>query len=94
LKAYFYRDCADGLYKGSIGAGWGTLYFDVAVSHGAISVTSRYGGFHLGTSWTQGGYGVKGNVITCTGTFNYDIFFEGIGTIYRHAVSFTITLPC
>lgn len=90
-----YGGCADGIYTGSIGAGMGTLYFDVVVSGGKItSVTGSLGGFTLGISYTQGAVSISGNSATVKGFVNYNVFFEGIGTVYSQPVTFLVSLNC
>lgn len=88
-------NCADGLYSGSIGAGMGTLTFDVVVSGGKISsVMSNLSGFTLGISYSQGAVSPGGSSATVVGFFNYNVFCEGIGTIYTQRVVFNISLNC
>src|SRR5699024_8208544 len=82
--------CADGIYSGSgLSSGFATLNFDVTVSGGCISGISGYfTGFTLGVSYSQGGtsFGCSSGMVC--GTVNYNIFFEGIGTVYSE-----LTIP-
>jgi hypothetical protein len=87
--------CADGIYSGTINAGMATLKFDVVVSSGKItSVSGGLTGWSLGLSYTQGAVSISGSTAVVTGSFNYNVFLEGAGTIYSQATSHTIKLPC
>ncbi|PZR19060.1 MAG: hypothetical protein DI539_15260 [Flavobacterium psychrophilum] len=88
-------DCGDGMYTGSIGAGFGTLYFNVTVAGGKVTgVGSTYGGWHLGTTWSQGSFVQKGNKVIVTGSFNYNLLLVDDSCFYTQYVTFVITLPC
>lgn len=88
--------CADGVYSGSgLTSGYATLTFDIAVTNGCISgISGAFTGWTLGVSYTQGGTSFGCNSGTVCGTVNYNIFYEGIGTIYSQRVCYRIRLNC
>ena len=88
--------CADGVYSVSgMTSGFATLNFDVSVSGGCISgISGGFTGWTLGASYTQGGTSFGCSSGTVCGTVNYNLFFEGIGTLYSERVCYSISLNC
>ena len=88
--------CENGVYSGSgMSSGLATLNFDVSVSGGCISgISGGFNGVSIGVSYTQGGTSYGCNSGTVCGSVNYNIFFEGIGTIYSERVCYKISLSC
>ncbi len=84
----------------------GTLNYNVDVSYNsndtgvqATGVNSYISGVTLGVSWTQNSVSqnVNGNTIEfeVNGTLNYNIVFEGIGTVYKRRTTLKGTYdPC
>lgn len=88
--------CANGVYTGT-GFDYGivALEFDVTVSGGCISsISGGLVGFTLGNGYTQGATTFGCNGGTVCGTVDYNLFYEGIGTIYREKLCYNITLNC
>ena len=88
--------CANGVYSGSgMTSGFATLNFDVSVSGGCISgISGGFTGWTLGVSYTQGGTSFGCNSGTVCGSVNYNLFFEGVGTLYSERVCYSISLNC
>lgn len=88
--------CADGIYDASaMTAGVTTLIFDVSVTNGCISgISGGFTGWTLGVSYTQGGTTFGCSSGSVCGTVNYNLFLEGIGTVYSQRVCYHITLNC
>jgi hypothetical protein len=88
--------CADGVYGASANVSvFTTLRFDVAVSNGCISgINGYFTGFTFGVSYTQGGTSFGCNSGTVCGSINYNLFFEGLGTVFSERVCYRISLNC
>jgi|SRR5690606_2716662 len=93
---YSARGCADGVYYGSgMTSGFATLGFDVTVSGGCITgVNGAFTGLTLGVSYEQGGSSGGCKSTTVCGNVNYNMFLEGIGTVYSRRVCYKISLGC
>lgn len=96
IDGFVQKSCADGVYRASgLTSGFATLGFDVSVSDGCISgISGSFTGWTLGASYSQGGTSFGCNSGTVCGNVNYNIFFEGIGTVYSERVCYSISLNC
>ena len=85
-----------GVFRGSGGtSGFATLTYNVSVLNGCITgIDGGFTGITLGVSYTNGGssFGCKSGTIC--GTKNYNLVFEGIGTVYSQRVCHTIRINC
>lgn len=85
-------DCGDGMYRGfvSIGPTY-SLNFRVTIMDGKISaVGSGLSGFHLGVSWSQGGWFQSGSNVYVGGTFTAGLGFG----VFSWSPTYTLVLPC
>lgn len=96
-----YMRCPDqnGYYVASLSEGPFSVNFGISIENGRITRVNPFlTGITIVNSYTDGGYGFEdyGNqtIIKTTGSINYNIFMEGIGTIYSMPVSYKITLGC
>jgi len=93
-------DQVSGVYSGTaLTSGFADLNLTVSVENGVVTGTSgAFSGWTLGVGYTQGSHaqGPKGGSITLvtSGTINYSLFWNGVGTFYSEQVSYTITIPC
>lgn len=103
LEAKFIPDCAnsDGGFYGNTGFGFGTLNFGFQTHMGALGVVTPFtSGYTLGTSFTFGGTSdfsrsANGDMsFIITGTANYHLFYEDIGTIYSQIVKYRVRIKC
>jgi hypothetical protein len=90
------QGCVDGIYSGTaIDTPLFNLVFDVSVSNGCISdINGGLTGVTFMIGYTQGATQFGCSSGTVCGTLDYNIFWEGIGTVYRHRVCYKITLIC
>lgn len=88
--------CADGIYSGSACLSCFTsLSFDVTVTDGCISgISAGLTGFTFGVGYTQGATHFGCNSGRVCGYINYNLFFEGIGTVFTERVCYNISLRC
>lgn len=88
--------CANGIYTGqAASSGLASLNFDVSVSDGCISGISGYwSGFTFGLGYTQGESNMNCSSATVCGTVDYLLFFQGIGTVWKESVCYSISLNC
>ena len=88
--------CVDGIYSGTaISAPLFDLVFDVSVSNGCITgISGGLTGVTFMFGYTQGAtqFGCRSGIVC--GTLDYNIFWEGIGTVYRDKRCYRITLNC
>lgn len=88
--------CADGVCVGSVDyGGFGSLNFDVSISDGCIDgISGGLTGFHFGLSYSQGGTTFGCNLGTVCGYLHYNLFFEGIGSVYSQRMFHSISINC
>jgi hypothetical protein len=91
----------NGGFIGSTDFGFGTLNFAITTSISRIDeIDSFLSGWTFGTSYTYGGYINYGVTPTgdikfiIYGTENYDVFFQGAGTLYRHFQQHDVVIKC
>lgn len=103
LEAKFIPDCAnsDGGFYGNTSFGFGTLNFGFQTHIGSLGVVTPFtSGYTFGTSFTFGGtsdFSRSGNgdmSFIITGTANYNVFYEDIGTIYSQIVRYRVRIKC
>ena len=75
------------------------INFGINVSNGNVNNVNPYlSGITFMNSYTDGGYGVSDygdqTIIHTSGAINYDLFIQGIGTIYSSIVGYKIILGC
>lgn len=56
-------------------------------------------GFTLGASYTQDAFSItsqnlEGTNMSTTGFINYNLFVEGVGTVYRQKTKWKVSSPC
>ena len=84
---------------GSRSFGLGEINFALSFNQGNPTVSSWISGWTLGTSWNQNfveGTSRHGQytLTTVKGTRNWNLFFEGVGTVYQENVTYKILVPC
>lgn len=83
---YETKGCGDGLYGGSHSMLGGMIKFNITaiVEDGCItSVSGGVSGVTLGWTYTQGESSTSCNGGTICGYTNFNVFVEGVGTVYR-----------
>ena len=84
--------CGDGMYTASISIGpTYSLNFWVTITDGRVSgVSSGLSGWHLGVSWSQGGWSQSGSKVYVGGTFTAGLGFG----VFSWSPTYTLVLPC
>jgi len=93
---YEINSCSDGVYSGTaLSTGFAELSFDVSVSGGCITgINGSFSGWTLGVSYSQGATQFGCNSGTVCGNVNYNVFLEGVGTVYSERMCFSVSLNC
>ena len=95
--------CPDnhGIYTGSVNIGPLTqVNFTATFNHGTVTdFSTSMSGFTLGTSYSQNAFSVTsqnldGTNMSTTGFINYNLFVEGVGTVYRQKTKWKVSSPC
>ena len=95
--------CPDnhGIYTSSVNIGPITqINFTATFNHGTVTnFSTSMSGFTLGTSYTQNAFSVtsqnlEGTNMSTTGFINYNLFVEGVGTVYRQRTKWKVSSPC
>ena len=95
--------CPDnhGIYTGSVNIGPITqINFTATFNHGTVTdFSTSMSGFTLGTSYTQDAFSMtnqnlEGTSMSTTGFINYNLFVEGVGTVYKQKTKWKVSSPC
>ena len=92
----FNLDCQDGVYdKRVLTSGFADLILGIVVMDGCIQeVDAGFYGWTLGVSFDKTESHIDCKEAVVCGKINYNLFFQGVGTIYTERVCYTITLNC
>lgn len=103
LKTYLKTEPCDklnGVFQGrALTSGFADLNITVSITSGSVEdVHTGFSGWTLGVGYEQSGYSSQPrtdsfSVIT-TGTINYSLFWNGVGTYYSENVRYQAIVPC
>ncbi len=90
-----------GVYSGSVNVGPFTqVDFTATFNQGTVTnFSTSMSGFTLGTSYTQNAFSVTsqnldGTNMSTSGFINYNLFVEGVGTVFRQKTKWKVSSPC